>query len=1393
MGRYSIGIDIGSVSAKVAVLDESGKVVKTGYRRFHGRPFQTLKALLDNNFLEYLSDSICLGFTGIGGRVGAEILGGLSFGEITCIASANYVLLPNVQSIIEMGGEDSKYIQVDAEKKVVVDFSMNNLCAAGTGSFLDQQAGRLKISIDKEFGQMALKSKNPPRIAGRCSVFAKSDMIHLQQIATPDFDIVAGLCYAVARNFKSSIARGKKFIPPVAFEGGVAANPGVIRAFKDILDINENDLIIPGYFNVIGAIGAAIQAQSNSDKKPIDIDTKKITGYLNYRNLPDNGLNRLSFDYPDSKYYSVTKSKSNKEINNLEVYLGLDVGSLSTNLVLIDKDKNVIARRYLMTEGRPIEAVRRGLSEIGDEVGDRVEVVSVATTGSGRYLTGDFVGADLIKNEITAQATAAINIDPGVDTIFEIGGQDSKYISLHNKTVIDFEMNKACAAGTGSFLQEQAEKLKINIEQEFGDRALSAECPVGCGERCTVFMESDLVSHQRRGAKTDDLVAGLAYSIVSNYLTKVVGDRKIGNNIFFQGGVAWNRGVVAAFEKMMGKKITVPPHHDITGAIGAALLVMEGTTGEKTNFRGFDLSKRKYSISTFTCDECDNHCEIRKVELENEEPLYYGSRCEKYDVKKKSKTIETPDYFKLRQQYLLKRYIDVDPKKLSRGRVGFPRILHFFEHYPFWKAMFESLGFKVVNSDLSNQEIVKSALEKSSAETCFPIKMAYGHIENLIKKNVDYIFLPGLTSFIEGDSPEKGSSICMYVQSISSSISARFNFADLGIKFIGTPIHLQQNNTLMYKQLRNISKVLHVSDHDIRAAVDKGFVAYSLFRNNLLETGREFLDNLKEDEKCLVVVSRPYNGFDRRLSLDIPQKIRKMGIKAIHIDYLALDIQSDDLSSMYWFYGRKILSAANVIRRHPNLYAVYLSSFGCGPDSFITHFFRRNMSGKPYLQLELDEHSADAGMITRLEAFLDSLRFYKYEQPITDYSPAKQRFKADGKILYIPKMCDHAYAVRASFEKCGMKAIVMDDPNEQSLIYGKKFTSGKECFPCVVTTGDMIRQINSKDFDPNRAVFFMPGADGPCRFGQYSQLHRVILDELGYKNIPIYSPSSQTSYGDFDLEKTGFRRLAWKGSVFVDCLTKALLKTRPYEIEKGQTEEVYKEYLKKVEHVIVNGKSIQKLAEEAGGTFNCIPIKQTRKPIIGLVGEIYLRNNRYSNNFLIEKLEALGCEVRLAVFTEWVNYTTLTYRLDSINYRRIKGVVGSIIQAYIQHRDEHKITKRFVRYLQIDEELPIEKIIQRAQPYLPVEVRGEAALSIGKAIDFVGRGASGIVNCMPFNCMPGTVVSSLSSKIAEDLGGVPWLNISYEGLQDTGEETKLEAFVDQVKSNSYLQKKVKII
>ncbi|HOJ43321.1 MAG TPA: acyl-CoA dehydratase activase, partial [Syntrophorhabdaceae bacterium] len=537
---YKLGLDIGSVSINVVLIDDERKVIYNEYIRHKGRPIELSRNILQNLKEQYSIDFIATTVTGA--KLFSQMVGAAFVNEIVALTRAFNHLYPHVKTVIDIGGEDSKLIIFEEESQgkrlKIKDFSMNALCAAGTGSFLDQQASRLRFTIE-EFSNVALKSKNPPRIAGRCTVFAKSDMIHLQQIATPDYDIVSGLCYALARNFKSNVAKGKNIIKPVAFVGGVAANAGMKRAIKDVFSLKDEEFIIPEYFTSMGAIGAVYTVMDEPSLKTEFLGFDRINEYLIHNeNVETLEKLELSKENINVDYYV-------KPVETLtDAYLGVDVGSISTNLVLIDKDKNVLAKRYLMTEGRPLEAVKRGLAEIGEEIGDKVNILGAGTTGSGRYLTADFIGADIVRNEITAQAEAAINIDPEVDTIFEIGGQDSKYISIDNGVVVDFEMNKACAAGTGSFLEEQAERLGISIKEEFGKLALSSDMPLKMGERCTVFIESDLVHHQQRGARTEDLVSGLSYSIVASYLNKVVGDRRIGKRIFFQGGTAFNKGVV---------------------------------------------------------------------------------------------------------------------------------------------------------------------------------------------------------------------------------------------------------------------------------------------------------------------------------------------------------------------------------------------------------------------------------------------------------------------------------------------------------------------------------------------------------------------------------------------------------------------------------------------------------------------------------------------------------------------------------------------------------------------------------------------------------------------------------------------------------------------------------
>ncbi|MEW5768234.1 MAG: acyl-CoA dehydratase activase [bacterium] len=1403
--RLFLGLDIGSVSLNTVVMNADRKIREEHYTRLKGQPLKTVISVLTDVFSRIAPKEIAwTAVTGSGGKLVAELLGGEFVNEIVAQTRAVKEFHPEARTVIEIGGEDAKLLilnhRPEAGGIVLEDFAMNTQCAAGTGSFLDQQASRLGLSIE-EFGQLSLKSGHSPRIAGRCSVFAKSDMIHLQQIATPDYDIVAGLCYAMARNFKSNIGRGKPFHRPISFQGGVAANVGMIRAFKDILELDHpQDLIIPTHYASMGAIGAVLTCldSQNTEGNRTLLNLDRLTHYTHSQPGRQKGLEPLSIRNPGhprsegvirnlrSEQSAISGTHKVGAQSAIESYLGIDIGSLSTNLVVIDQTKEVITWRYLMTAGRPIEAVRRGLEEIGQEVGDRVKILGVGTTGSGRYMIGDLVGADVVRNEITAQATAAVNIDPTVDTIFEIGGQDSKYIYLDQGTVVDFEMNKVCAAGTGSFLEEQAEKLNINIVEEFGKTALKAASPDSLGERCTVFIESDLIAHQQQGSSKDNLAAGLAYSIVYNYLNRVVGDRRVGEHIFFQGGVASNQAVVAAFEKVIGKKITVPPYHNVTGALGVAILAREENNGQASNFKGFDLSRRQYKVNSFECKGCDNVCDVMKVEIEGEKPLFYGTRCEKYEQdRKKKKDNNLPDLFKEREDYLLSDY---QPGKKGNPRIGIPRVLHFYELFPYWKAFFSQLGAEVVLSGSTKQSQIHQSVEVVTAETCFPIKVVHGHILSLIEEGVDYIFLPSVINLARTNLALEQNYACPYVQAAPYLVKSAI---DIDVRMLTPNICFQNGERDVYKELVKVGRQMNKSPREVKAAMAAAQASQERFYRRLADRGREILTSLDQNQPAAVIISRPYNGCDPGLNLEIPKKLRDMGVLAIPMDFLPLEKVdvSVDFPNMYWRYGQKIISAAGFISSHPYLNAIYLTNFGCGPDSFILHFCREKMNGKPYLQLEVDEHSADAGAITRCEAFFDSLKGKKHLEnkkwAAEETKPHRQSsISSPKRTLYLPLMSDHAYSLAAAFRYCGIPAEVLPESDGATLEYGRKYTSGKECFPCVVTTGDILKKINESGFDPTTSAFFMPSADGPCRFGQYSRLHRIILNDLGCEDIPLLSPDSKDAYSQLGDTGHKFRRRAWQGIVITDILEKLTRQIRPYEVRQGETDEVYQRYLTQVIEAIEKGNGkVFDLMEEIAEAFAQIKTdRQVERPIIGVIGEIYTRANRFSNANVIRKIEEWGGQVWFDPISEWFYYVNYGVKENSLRERRYLDFLKVCLKDKIQRYDEHRLIKAFRRFGPPFKEPAISEVLSYTVPYLSSSIRGgEMVPSVGKAIDFIRRGASGIVNCIPFTCMPGNVVTAISRRVREDFGNIPWLNMAYDGQEESGADSRLEAFMYQAK------------
>ncbi|MBK8882235.1 MAG: CoA activase [Bacteroidales bacterium] len=1392
--RCLVGFDIGSVSLNTVIMDVDHNIIEDHYDYIHGKPFNVLKDRLNYILDKYPQESISgIAVTGTGGKLATDLIGGIFVNEIIAQATATGKLFPDARTVIEIGGEDSKLILMEKDSKTgisrLVDFEMNSICAAGTGSFLDQQARRINVPIETEFGIMALKSVDPPRIAGRCSVFAKSDMIHHQQIATPLHDIVAGLCFALARNFRSNLARSKELKKPIVFSGGVAANIGMVRAFREILDLKEGELIIPEHHAAMGAIGAVLYAHANKLEMNHFTGLKKLNEYLDEDSTTFKSLPKLIESGAEYRKH-VHPIERGKE--KTRVYLGLDIGSLSTNVVLIDEQHRVIARRYIPTGGQPLEAIQRGLTEIYDEIGEDVEVIGAGTTGSGRYLTGDFIGADTIQNEITAQATAAIDYDPTVDTIFEIGGQDSKYISIENGVVVDFEMNKVCAAGTGSFLEEQAEKLNINIVNEFGTKALGCDSPCKLGDRCTVFMESDLNSFMQKGARNENLVGGLAYSIVYNYLQKVVVDRKIGEKIFFQGGVTNNKAVVAAFEQVVGKKIIIPPHFDVTGAIGVAILAQRSMAkGQKTRFKGFGVRNVAYNISRFVCNSCTNHCEIRRVKIDGiKKSLYYGGRCEKYETDDRKKTANNiPNLFEKRLEIMREGY--AEPVEKTKKTVGIPRALMvYYQQFPFWRTFFEELGFAVVVSRESDKALVNQSIEAMTTETCLPVELMHGHVIDLVERDVDYIFIPFIVNGKEKTGNTTFNCNCPWIQTYPFMVKAALRGKVDESRLLVPTLHFRFFERALIKEMSSyFNEKFGISKAAIKEAVYKADGIQTAFETRLVEYGREVMSNIPKNCRPVVLLGRPYNSTDPHLNLALVDKLLTQDVMPIPVDMLDLSPYNifTNYRNMYWPNGQKMIAAAQLVAKSDNLHAVYISNFRCGPDSFIWHYISEELKEKPFLHLEVDEHSADAGMVTRIEAFLDSLKGSeqneKKELEIfrprpSPSSPQKER------VMYFPYMNDGAYMIAAAARSCGIASEVLPKQTDEDMALGRKYTSSKECFPMICTTGSFLKKLLEPGADPSKISFFMPDHNGPCRFGQYNQFHRLLFDRLGFKEAELITPSNETSYQDVAGEHgQRFRLNAWKGFIVADYLRKIHRETRPYEINKGETDRLYDLSLKRLEKCVENGtRGLHKLISEIASEFKTIKVDRSqRKPVVSIIGEIFMRDNSACNGNLSNRLEDLGVEVVVAPFSEWIYYSTYRFTRDSRWKNDTKGIIKSKIQGIGQEIIADSLLRGIKHFTDHEKDVSLHDMLNLCNKYVNEYYDGDPPIAMGTAVGLSKRGIAGIAAILPFTCMPGTLIASVSDSFRKDHNNIPFINIAYDGQDSVSLDTRLQAFVFQVK------------
>ncbi len=1004
---FFAGVDVGSVSLNAVVINGDGEIVyEAPYERHLGKVNERVLALIQDFHRRFGERGIrCVSFTGNHGKNLSERLGTpYEFETISQVLGTLYVE-PRVRTIISMGGQETALFQInhlsdnpesanpDSQPEWELSyFNTNGPCASGTGSFIDQQAQRLATSlyarevdtrqdqldrILKDFILLGKKSTVPASVACRCTVFTKSDMIHLQNRGEKLEDIIYGLHVGNARNYMSTIVSNRKLEAPMVFVGGLSLNDLQVKALQDYLP----DLRVPLHSTSVGALGVALSALSQAKEtgeKPGILDLSALKKLATERATKVPVAGRLILQ--KTRFPESNDIRKRPLVKPEKVFLGIDIGSTTTKYALVNEAHEIVGKNYVPTKGKPIEVTQALFRDLLKKAGDRIEIIGTATTGSGRNVVGDFLNVDLIIDEITAHARGAVEIDPLVDTLFEIGGQDSKYVSISNTYPLDFDMNKVCAAGTGSFLHELANKYGISIVEEFQDIALSSDFPVKLAERCTVFMESDLVSYHQKGVPTEDLIAGLCYAIVYNYLNRVVEKRKVGDRVMFLGGPSLNKGVVAAFENVLGKPLIVPEHREVLGAYGAAISVherMQVSHQNKTGFRGLkNAMEDRMAFTEKICradSHCHNQCKLKIYDFDGRKSIW-GGECGRYEMTRNRGAKET-DYFSVRQEiwetHMKGVYETLSNKPMFRvdGRptVGMQRALYGHQDGILWAHFFDRLGYRLVLTPPTNAHLSKMGIEAMTAETCYPIKVSHGHVKELLG-NTAFLFLPSVVNMGKSDDKEKGF-YCPMVQ--SNSYMVRMALDPHMRNVLNPVVHLKYDvETLALELAEQIQPKLPVSVHRIRDALYYALGRQKHFQLAMLKKGSEILASRPEGKPLVVVTGRPYNLYDERLNLRLGHNLAKIGVMSVPMDFL--DLSSVDLSdfpSMYWGLGARILRSAKTVAQNTDFFGLHLTNFGCGADSFLEHFYRHIMGDKAYMILELDEHSAVAGVMTRLEAY----------------------------------------------------------------------------------------------------------------------------------------------------------------------------------------------------------------------------------------------------------------------------------------------------------------------------------------------------------------------------------------------------------------------------------------
>ncbi len=1364
-----LGIDIGSVSVSVVELAPNKELVNSGSVFHHGNINPCLETLLSTMDLSRVKLVAATASTPDTVKRDVEV-----DDQVAIIRAAKH-LHPTMGSILNVGGEKFSLSLFDKAGNYTGS-KTNTSCAAGTGSFLDQQAGRLELETADRLSRDACRNaRDIPDIATRCAVFAKTDLIHAQQEGFSVPQISEGLCQGLARNIFNTVFTNGDIRPPVIFCGGVSKNESVRAHLAALIDA---PLVCDDNSHLYGAVGAALGAMEQLNTLSADHGPYTCPGdILSPSERSDNSsyppLSLTLSNYPDFKSIKsfVRHGVENdiyldpKTLGTAKAYLGMDVGSTSTKGVIITDTGTVVAGFYTRTASKPVDAVQKIFRAMDDFINLydlSITVMGCGTTGSGRKLSGGIIGADLILDEITAHSRAAYELNNDVDTIIEIGGQDAKFTTMKNGVVTSSFMNTVCAAGTGSFIEEQASKLDCPL-MEYSQRTEGIRAPIS-SDRCTVFMERDMNHFLSEGFNVNEVLASALHSVRDNYLTKVASMAKIGTTVLFQGATAKNRALVAAFEQKLKKPIHVSEFCHLTGALGVALTLKDqGVTQGK--FRGFDLWEKTIPVKQETCKLCTNHCKLTIADIE-EQTIAFGFLCGRdYND---AHYVAKEEHFHLTKARKRALKLPSPPKATSEFTIGIPAALHLVEDLGMWKLFFNTLGIKTVTSEKLKAPVTLGR-SVANAEFCTPMTSMHGHVSHLLEK-ADYIFLP---FYFETKAKNARRQYCYYTQYLPSIVSTipgmeSHRLVSPVVKYLYTSFNTKLE---LYKALKNISRK-RISFFDISTAFDKALewkkdskaVVQDLFQTN----------QSKGSDIDVVLLGRPYTVLSDSLNARIPDIFSSLKVNLFFQDMLDLDKIDHSaitplLNEIHWKYAATILRATLAAALTDNLYPVFVTSFKCSPDAFTVDYFKKIMEahGKPYLVLELDEHDSNVGYETRIEAAIRAFRNHKYHgrplEPVAlDHVNPHLAVKPGGKTLVVPNWDPIVgQLLAATLRGEGYKAILMEETAET--IKESLKTNTGQCIPLNAIASGYIKTIENHNLNPADTLLWMSKSDIACNIKLYPHHIDTILKQAGNGMEKAGVFRGEISLRDISIKASINAYFAY---MFGGLLRSVGCRIRPYETVKGATDKALKKAVEILIPAFEGERTREDALAEAVSQLAWIDVKHENRPKVAIFGDFYVRDNRVMNQDLVRFIEANGGEVVTTPYFRFAKIIAESYYKKWFN----EGKYLNLFSTKALMATMKKMEKRYLRYFtpllqepEMEYNDSFEEVLE-AYGVLP-EHTGESMDNLLKIHYIIKEhpDLSLFVQTNPSYCCPGLVTEAMATAI-EKKTGIPVVSVTYDAL-----------------------------